>query len=123
MENNTNYSGPGSAPLGSTNLPNATLVLVFGILSIALCFCYGIFGLAFGIVALILAKKDKDLYQANPGMYSESSFKNLNAGRICAIIGMCLSALYLILIIVVIAIYGFAFLSNPGLLEQLQNAQ
>ena len=32
-------------------LPNATLILVFGIISIVTCCCYGIIGLIFGVVA------------------------------------------------------------------------
>ena len=35
-------------------LPNATLVLIFGIASIVTCFCYGILGLIFGIAKSIL---------------------------------------------------------------------
>ena len=40
-------------------LPNATAVLVLGIISIVGCFCYGIVGLICGIIALILASKAK----------------------------------------------------------------
>lgn len=94
-------------------LPNATTILVLGILSIVLCLCYGIVGLILGIIALVLAKKDKKLYADSPGAYTEASFKNLNAGRICAIIGLSLSALYLIFYVVLIIAFGFSTLSNP----------
>jgi uncharacterized membrane protein YjgN (DUF898 family) len=94
-------------------LPNATTVLVLGILSIVLCFCYGIIGLILGIIALVLASKDKKLYVGSPGEYTEASFKNLNAGRICAIIGLILSALYIIYVIVIIGLVGFSALSDP----------
>lgn len=40
-------------------LPNATLVLVMGILSIIGCCFYGLPGLIFGIVAIILEEKTK----------------------------------------------------------------
>jgi hypothetical protein len=46
-------------------LPNATAVLVLGILSIVVCFITG-------IIALVLANKDMALYNANPGAYSPS---------------------------------------------------
>lgn len=85
-------------------LPNSTLILIFGILSILTCCCYGIFGLIFGIVALVLAKKAKEIYMAEPELYS--GYNNVKTGKILAIIGIVLSALYLIANIVVIAIYG-----------------
>ncbi|EZH76044.1 membrane protein [Aquimarina atlantica] len=85
-------------------LPNATLVLIFGIASIVTCFCYGFLGLVFGIIALVLAKKAKELYLANPELYI--GYENLNAGRICAIIGTILSSLYLLLIIGYIIFMG-----------------
>ena len=34
-------------------LPNSTAVLVLGILSIAICWCYGLFGVTMGIIALV----------------------------------------------------------------------
>ena len=98
---------------GQTPLPNATAVLVLGIISIVGCFCYGIIGLILGIIAIVLAGKAAKLYQANPEMYSESSFKNMKAGKICAIIGLCLSAVYFIIIIIYIAILGTVLTAMP----------
>jgi hypothetical protein len=95
------------------NLPNATIVLVLGILSIVTCCCYGVIGTILGIVALVLSKKDRALYAANIGAYTESSLKNLNAGRVCAIIGLILSIIYLIICAVFIAIFGFAAVQDP----------
>lgn len=98
---------------GGQNLPNSTAVLVLGIISIVACFCYGIIGIILAIIALVLASKANTLYQQNPGMYTEASFKNLKAGKICAIVGLCLSALYFIFIIVYIVILGAVFSSMP----------
>lgn len=89
-------------------LPNASAVLVLGILSIATCWLYGIVGIILGIIALVLHKKDNELYKSNKSAY-EVSFKNSNAGKICAIIGLCISALFLIYIIFV-----FIFLASSG---------
>ena len=75
-------------------LPNATTVLVLGILSIVTCWCVGIPGLVLGIIALVLSGKSKKLYMENPENYTEGSNKNLMAGRICAIIGTSLSGIY-----------------------------
>lgn len=85
---------------GGMELPNATAVLVLGIISIALCWCGGIVGLPCGIIALVLGAKGMNLYNQNPQAYTTKSFNNLKAGRICAIIGTILSGLYLILTII-----------------------
>lgn len=84
-------------------VPNATGVLVLGIVSIVGCIFYGVPGLVCGIIALVMHKKDKALYLTNPEKY-ENSFKNSRAGYVCAIIGVSLSSLYfLVAIIIVIA--------------------
>lgn len=94
-------------------LPNATAVLVLGIIGIVGCFCYGIPGLICSIIALVLFSKDKQLYVANPELYTEASFKNEKSGRICAIIGISLSILYILLIVALIAFVGIAGLQDP----------
>jgi len=83
-------------------LPNSTAVLVLGIISIVSCWCYGIIGLILGIIALILAAKDRRRYLLEPDVYTESSYKNLMAGRITAIIGLCLSGLFFLIILIAI---------------------
>ncbi len=94
-------------------LPNATAVLILGILSILTCCCWGIVGLVLGIVALVLAKKDITLYQENPELYS--NYSNINTGRILAIIGIVLSSIYLIW-----TIYSIVFIGQEGMLEMQQ---
>lgn len=89
-------------------LPNATAVLILGIFSIVGCGCFGGTGLISSIIALVLAQKDMRLYHANPQAYTTSSYSNLNSGRICAIIGLVISAVYTIFIIVMIIKVGFA---------------
>ncbi len=86
-------------------LPNSTLILVFGILSIVGCCCWGIVGLIFGIIAVVMAKKATDIYNANPEMYI--GYQNVKAGRILAIIGICLSILALLVNVIAIFMYGF----------------
>ncbi len=99
--------------VGTQPIPNSVAVLVLGILSIVFCWCYGVIGLILGIIALVLAGKAKGLYNANPEIYSLGSYKNLKAGRICGIIGISLSALYLIFIILYFLILGTAMLGMP----------
>lgn len=86
-------------------LPNSTLILIFGILSIITCCCWGILGLIFGIIALVMAKKAKEIYMAEPETYS--GYNNVKTGRILAIIGIILSAIYLVINIVLIILYGW----------------
>lgn len=84
-------------------LPNSTAVLVLGIISLVFCTV----GFITGTIALVLASGDLKSLNKNPDLYEESSIKNLNAGRICAIIGICLS----ILVIIVWVLYFFFILS------------
>jgi len=88
---------------GPAAVPNATAVLVLGILSIITCFCYGIIGLILGLIAVFMHNKDKALYQSNKVKYAQS-FKNSRAGYICGIIGLSLSALYILIVILAIFI-------------------
>ncbi|MBO3097721.1 CCC motif membrane protein [Gelidibacter pelagius] len=93
-------------------LPNATLILVFGIISIVTCCCYGIIGLPLGIIALVLANKATALYAANPEIYT--GFQNVKTGKILAIIGIVLNGIYLI--------YAIWLFSTVGM-EGIQNIQ
>lgn len=94
-------------------VPNSGAILTLGILSIALCWCYGIIALTCGIIALVLANKALALYKENPSNYTLSSYNNVKSGKICAIIGLCLSALMLLYVIVVFAFIGAAFSAMP----------
>ena len=94
-------------------LPNATTVLVLGIISIVGAFCYGI-GIILGIIGLVLANKDKKLVESNPDVFSTGSVSNLRAGRICSIIGIVVGAVFLI----VIALYFIYFM--PMILDEVR---
>jgi len=94
-------------------LPNSTLILVFGIISIVTCCCYGIIGLIFGIIALVLASKATKLYVANPDLYSD--YNNVKIGKILAIIGLVLNAIYLLYIV-----WLFSTLGYEGIQEMQQ---
>ena len=89
-------------PPQQRSIPNANAVLVLGIISIVGCILYGIPGLVCGIIALSMMKKVKATYLSNRPMY-ETSYKNANAGYVCAIIGTILSGLYFLILIVVLA--------------------
>ncbi len=110
---NQQFSQQFGQQMGQQQLPNSTGVLVLGIISIVGCFCYGIVGIVCGIIAIVLAGKAKKLYEANSSLYTESSFKNMKAGRVCGIIGLCLSCAYIVFLIVYIAIIGAAISGMP----------
>ncbi len=97
-------------------LPNSTIVLVLGILSIVSCFCYGIIGLILGIIALVISKKDVNLYKHSPEMYT--GYENLKAGRICAIVGTSLSAIYFILIVIYFIFVGMMIMPWSDIMNQ-----
>jgi hypothetical protein len=100
-----------------TPLPNATVVLVLGILSIPACCCYGI-GIVFAIIALVLAKSATDLYIVEPAKYEEGSYKNLNAGKICAWIGLVLSVIYILLMVGIFFYFGKEIFTDPCIIYE-----
>ncbi|MFZ4105422.1 CCC motif membrane protein [Flavobacterium sp.] len=104
-------------------LPNATAVLVLGILSILTCCCYGFFGLILAIVGLYLTHKDLIIYNGSPEKFI--NFKQLNTGKILCIIGIVINAIMLLYFIWIIKMIGFEALQDPVLLQeklkQLQN--
>ncbi len=78
------------------DLPNSTLVLILGILSIPFCCCFPI-SLPLGIIAWVMGHKGVSEYKENPEAYTRSSYSNMNAGKITAIVGVVLTVLYLAL--------------------------
>jgi branched-subunit amino acid transport protein AzlD len=78
---------------------------------------YGVPGIACGIIAIVLHKKDKQLYLSNPAAY-EASFKNSKAGQICGIIGLSLSVLFLIFLIIyfffIFSVIGYGLTHSAG---------
>lgn len=85
-------------------LHNSTLILVFGILSILGCCFWGILGIIFGIITLVMAKRAREVYYTNPEIYS--GYENVKTGRILAIIGIILSIISFIIAVAGFIIYG-----------------
>ena len=90
-------------------LPNALAVLILGILSIVGC-CFYFVGLIFGIIALVLAKKDNALYLANPDGYD--NYSNLKTGKTLAIIGIVLNVVTIALTVGMFVWLGAVILSG-----------
>jgi len=109
LENNTNNGSTNMNQFsqnGGQTVPNSVGVLVLGILSIVFCWCYGIVSIILGIIAIVLANQGEKIYQQNPSAYAMASYKNMKAGKICAIIGMSLSGLYILFLVVYFFIVG-----------------
>lgn len=90
-------------------LPNSQGVLILGIFSlITTCCCGGIgfVGLVLGIIAVVMSSKAEQMYAENPAAYTEASYKNVNAGRICGIIGIVVNGIMILAGIVYLLIVG-----------------
>ncbi|KAB1070717.1 DUF4190 domain-containing protein [Tamlana haliotis] len=97
-------------------LPNSTLILVFGILSIPLCCLYGIVSVTLGIIAIVLANKAAKIYKQNPDGYT--GYQNVKVGKILAIIGIILGVLYMIFAVWAISYFGFEALQDEDLMRE-----
>lgn len=103
-------------------LPNASAVLVLGILSIVfsiLFFCYlvpAVIGLILAIIALSLSGSGTRTFNSAPHLYTAASYNNLKAGKVCAIIGLSLSALVLLVCLLLMIFYFAAIGSIFGAL-------
>ena len=75
-----------SAP--TRNLEGAGGILAMGIISIP--FCLGFFGIILAVFTLIKSGQAMAEFKKNPLLYTESSLKKVKAGRICAIVSICL---------------------------------
>lgn len=98
-------------------LPNSTLILVFGIISIVTCCCYGILGLIFGVIALVMADRAIKLHAENPEMYD--GIKNVKTGKILAVIGIVLNVIYLLMSIWAISTFGWDSLQDFEKMQEL----
>lgn len=94
---NNGYNGQPQYNYQGNNSPGrgySIACLILGICGIVFCFCYGIVGVICSIVALVLHGKAVEL----DGF--ESSYAK--AGKICAIIGIVIGVIYLILTILAV---------------------
>jgi hypothetical protein len=86
-------------------LPNATLILVLGILSIVLsCCCYGILGLIIAVITIVLAHKATKLYRKDPDQYTH--YDQVSTGKILAIVGIVLGVAFLGYLIYILSTGG-----------------
>lgn len=108
MDENTGQTKPDHQ---LPNLPNATTVLVLGIISLA-CLIgvrmgIGTGSISCGIIGLVLAGKDRKLYNAAPNAYSPESFRTSNYGRVCSIIGLVVGGVLLLGILIIDTLFAW----------------
>ena len=84
-------------------LPNASAVLVLGILSIIPFGCVPL-GLIIGIIGLVLSKDGLLAYRHNPDQYS--GYGTLNSGRVLCIIGVILGSINIVWWIIILSVGG-----------------
>ena len=103
-------------------LPNAGLIMAFGIISIISSCCYGIIGLLFAIVALVLAGGAKKTYLENPELYT--NYGTVKTGRILAIIGLIVSIGFMAYYAYIINLVGWDVLMSgdqEAIMEAVQD--
>lgn len=81
--------------------PSAASIQTLGILGLVFTFLLGIVGLILNIIALSKAGNATREIQAEPDKYYETSLSKIRAGRTCAIIGLSLQALAIIVVILI----------------------
>lgn len=91
-------------PVALKTLPVSIISMIFGICSIVFS-CFFV-GLAFGIVALILASKGSKIYNANPSIYSKGSLSMIKTGKITGLIGTIISGVYIIFWIIMVTFFA-----------------
>jgi len=98
------------------SLPNATISLILGILSVVTCICYGVIGLPLGIIAFVLGNKALKVYHENPKDYKGSG--NANAGKALGVVGIILNLIFIIFIILAFYKTVLELLQDPEVMPQ-----
>ena len=105
-------SPKGDIPVGQVikvPIPNSQGILILGIFSLVTTICcggIGFVGLVLGIIAVVMSSKAEQMYAENPAAYTEASYKNVNAGRICGIIGIVVNGILIIAGIIYLLVVG-----------------
>jgi len=95
--------------------PNHTAVMILGLTSFIGCCCYGIVGIVLATIGIVLANKDLNLIQENPGVYDNS----VKTWKIVNIIALVLSILTVLMMIWYINLIGFENLGNEAEIQRI----
>lgn len=118
----TDQHAPLDTPPGQQPLRNHTAALVLGILSIVpgICLVYGIGGVIMGVIALVISRDDYAAIKANPAGYNPSQVSSLKAGRVCAIVGLSLSGLLMLVAIMWLVLFGTMIAGMGSMLQGIE---
>ena len=97
------------APVVKVPIPSSQGILILGIFSLVTTVCcggIGFVGLVLGIIAVVMSSKAEQMYAENPAAYTEVSYKNVNAGRICGIIGIVVNGVLILAGIIYLLVVG-----------------
>ncbi len=103
-------------------VPGGVIALVFGIISLVLCWYFMVpfvglvlnaACLVFGIMAMNKGKKAMAMFEAAPGQYKQGSYSLAKVGKILGLVGLILNILFLILAILWSFVFG-AFMSGSN---------
>jgi len=104
MEENINTQ-PQATPQALPPIPGSIISLVFGIISLVICWYFWIpiagivlciACLILGIVAMSKGKKAINLFNQSPGQYKQGSLSLAKTGKILGLIGLILNAIFII---------------------------
>lgn len=92
------------APPQGQDIPGANASMILGIVGLFLSLCAGcgLVGFILSIIAFIKGKSAVGMYELNPSVYSEKSFKQAKAGKILGLIGLILGIVVIIILILLI---------------------
>ncbi|QXP52058.1 DUF4190 domain-containing protein [Cellulophaga sp. HaHa_2_95] len=85
-------------------LPNATMIIVLGILGY-LCCCFAALGIIPSAIAFFMATKSQKLYEEKPEVYD--NYNIIKTGKIVALIALILNILMVINIIYTLSTVGW----------------
>ncbi|WP_051062224.1 hypothetical protein [Ilumatobacter nonamiensis] len=94
------YGQPGSAP-GSQSNGKGTAAMVCGIIGLVMLLLCGVFSVVISPVAFFLGRSASKEIEAAPGQYSNAG--QAKAGWIMGLIGMILVAIWLVVVVIVVA--------------------
>ena len=80
---------------------NSNAVLMLGVASI-LTSLIPIVGLVVGCICVILWRSAMKRYEKTPDLYFKSSYQRLTIGKICSIIGLCISIMVTVFIVIIL---------------------
>ena len=103
-------------------LPNATMIIVLGIMGY-LCCCFAGLGAIPSAIAFFMARKSEKIYAENPEAYDNMS--QIKTGKIVALIALIINALFILRLIYVISTVGWSEMSDEFMraYEEAMDAQ